>query len=611
VFEQDNDLFVVMEHCEGLSLEREVGLLAQEGRTLPIGRIQRWATALAEILRKLHALGFVYGDLKSPHVIITPREQLRLLDLESVWPDPDPISEQYIVLGTPGYLSPQRAAGLEPAVTDDVYSFGAILYFMATGAEPSQAPHRLRLLDRPVSDLNPSTPRPLVDLIGRCLDPAPSARPASMAELEQLLGEIYPGGRLRVATLPANSSPSPLDHTRQVALRLCHAAVAEPHRRGVTWSNSDAPVGPPLRDINGGAAGILLALTQAAPYLRSDLVWETVEAAAHWLADSAYFPGGPFPGLYVGEAGVGLALLRAGIALEDRSLVTAAVEKGQHISSIPFSSPDLFNGTAGRLRFHLMLWETLGCREALRHAKAAGESLLVSAESNIPAEFSWRIPDGYEGASGSLFLGYAHGIAGIADSLLDLFEATADHRFADAARFAANRLLASGLPSLEGDTGLNWPGQPGDGQTPAVWCHGAAGIARFLANALRLDLSADMADAACRAAAMAERGSRWVGPSQCHGLAGNADILVDLYQATADTTYLAGATRLGRLLMAYTVRPDSLQPPSTSAVSSLDLMTGSAGLMACFLRLSYPQRVPHVLSLVRESKPIAYPADVG
>ena len=176
--------------------------------------------------------------------------------------------------------------------------------------------------------------------------------------------------------------------------------------------------------------------------------------------------GDPPAGLYVGDAGVGAALLRAGQVLQDAELVEAATECGSRIARLPYRSPDLFNGAAGRARFHLWLWDATGDPHHRQDALAAAEALLASTEDAGDGAVRWRIPAGYDGLSGSAYVGYAHGAAGIADTLLDVWEATGDGRLLDAARGAATWLERLAIPVLHDDSGLDWPSVEG---APTGW----------------------------------------------------------------------------------------------------------------------------------------------
>jgi lantibiotic modifying enzyme len=320
--------------------------------------------------------------------------------------------------------------------------------------------------------------------------------------------------------------------------------------------------------------------------------------AARWLQTVPPFAGPPLPGLYVGEAGIGAALLRAGQVLGDPGLIDAAEARGRFVAFLPHASPDLFNGSAGRVRFHLFLWDATGNVEHLRDATEAGDRLLDVAEVPAAGERCWRIPAGYDGASDRVFLGYAHGAAGIADVLLDLHDATGQERFAAAARDAGRWLVRQAEPALDDGSGVDWPDVEGGSRTGSAWCHGATGIGRFFLHAAASDLLPTAGELARRAARTAAYGARWAGPTQCHGLAGAIEFLLDCYQAGGDRTYLADADQLARILQAFLVRRDL--PPSwhndVNGTEAPDLMVGYAGVLACLLRLSDPDRLPHILS---------------
>jgi hypothetical protein len=94
------------------------------------------------------------------------------------------------------------------------------------------------------------------------------------------------------------------------------------------------------------------------------------------------------------------------------------------------------------------------------------------------------------------------------------------------------------------------------------------------------------------------RGTRWSSATQCHGLAGSAELLLDFYQALSDPAYLAEAHSIGRLLEAYATERDGLLvwPSEMPFVYSPDYMVGFAGVAVALLRLADPERRPHQLS---------------
>jgi hypothetical protein len=105
-------------------------------------------------------------------------------------------------------------------------------------------------------------------------------------------------------------------------------------------------------------------------------------------------------------------------------------------------------------------------------------------------------------------------------------------------------------------------------------------------------------DLAVRAARTVALGTRWAGPVQCHGLAGTIELLLDMYAATADRTYLEYAREHARLLDAFAVERDGMLLWPSDAVLDYppSYMIGYVGVLVCQLRLAAPERLPHQLS---------------
>ncbi len=603
--QEHGDLILAMEEVEGATLQERVEDLAWQGRHVPGEQVIGWGRELAAMLGRIHEEGFVYRDLKMENVIVAPNGGLRLIDFELAC---ELATEEPLKgMGTRGYFSPQRAAGEPPAVTDDVYSLGALLHAALTHAPPPMAPNPFALLERPIELLNPSVGLALIEVVSRCLDPDPEVRFPSMAALDSALVQVEP--EVFVTPPPFGGEPDEEPEVqsrrryRELAKRLgdtlCEEARRPPDGQGLMWlSKSVNADGMPVRDLCVGGAGAVLALAELVGELGEPRHRSVLVEGARWLEGAPRLEGQPLPGLYVGEAGVGAALLRAGQVLGDGELIDVVAERGAWISSLPHASPDLFNGTAGRLRFHLMLWDETNDPEHLRHAIEAGEFLLESAEDAGDGELYWKTPPGYGGPFAITYLGYAHGAAGIADTLLDLFEATEDERFFSAARGAGRWLARLAVPVLDDESGLDWPHIAGE-QRPfgAAWCHGASGVGRFFLHAAQLGALPEAGDIAARAARTTARGVRSQSPVQCHGLAGNIEFLLDMFQSTGDPAYLAETRSLARLLEAFGREDGVLVWPSDPPdVFTPDYMIGYAGVAVCLLRLGDPAQLPHQLS---------------
>lgn len=602
VIEQDGDLFLVMELLEGETLREHVARRSQTGRIVPAEQIIAWGRELAAAIETVHSKGLVHRDLTAGNVILGIDGRLRLIDFGLACALPNDGVPTYSQGGTRGYMSPQQAAGQPPAVTDDVYSLGALLYFLSTCCEPTFAPKPFDLMDRPITLLNPSVGPALEQTIVRCLDPDPTARFPSMDALNAAL--TANAGRAVRTPVPYGEEP-PAESEKDTQSRyknlasqlgdsLCQALGTWTSGQEQAWITGVEH----SRYLCNGSAGAMLALAELVEELRIAQHRAVLAEAASWLVTAPHLGAQPLPGFYVGEAGVGAALLRAGQVLGDGDLIAVAADRGRWVASLPYASPDLWDGTAGRLRFHLLLWDETADPGHLRHAIEAGESLLKAAEDAGDGGLCWRTPPGYGTASGSVPLGYAHGAAGIADALLDLFEATEDERFLAAAQAAGHWLARLAVPVLDDESGLDWPDVEGNPPFGGVWCHGATGVGRFLLHIAQLGALSGAGDLAARAARMVARGARSVGPTQCHGLAGNIEFLLDMSQATGDRTYLAEVRSLARLLEAFGQERDgSLVWPSDAPEQfTPSYLTGYAGVAVCLLRLTGPEHLPHQLS---------------
>ena len=179
------------------------------------GVVLMLAAGLAEGLVAIHAAGLVHRDLKPSNVLLA-EDGPRLIDFGiSRSMDSSALTRTGMVIGSPGFMSPEQARGHEVGPPSDIFSLGAVLAFAATGKEPFGSGSGEVLLDRVVSG-EPDTddvPRRIRPLVERCMISDPRRRPTAA----QLLAELStaqsatrtqpaaaPRGAGRAATLLAN-----------------------------------------------------------------------------------------------------------------------------------------------------------------------------------------------------------------------------------------------------------------------------------------------------------------------------------------------------------------------------------------------------------------------
>jgi hypothetical protein len=155
---------------------------------LPVRSVLALAAGLAEGLEAIHAAGIVHRDLKPSNVLLA-EDGPRVIDFGiSRAAQESPLTGAGLIIGSPGFMSPEQAQGHTVGPPSDVFSLGAVLTFAATGQGPfgsgSSAPLLYRVVSTsPALDDVPSALRPLIE---RCLAKDPQQRPSA----DQLLSDL-------------------------------------------------------------------------------------------------------------------------------------------------------------------------------------------------------------------------------------------------------------------------------------------------------------------------------------------------------------------------------------------------------------------------------------
>jgi hypothetical protein len=202
--------FLIMQYVPGRSLQARV----DDDGPLSVEEILRIGLQAASGLAAAHAQGLVHRDVKPSNILLEDTvERAVLTDFGLARAiDDASLTQTGILAGTPHYMSPEQAMGTEIDARSDLFSLGAVLYFMAAGHPPFRAGGALAVLHRicqekhrPVWQWNKAIPDELSEIVNRLLEKKPSRRFASADEvrlqLAQLLSRVqqHGVGRLRTA----------------------------------------------------------------------------------------------------------------------------------------------------------------------------------------------------------------------------------------------------------------------------------------------------------------------------------------------------------------------------------------------------------------------------